>query len=111
MLWELLFAAVIGAAIFLVLVPLLRAPVAWVRGDGDAARTLLRQEKNRILRALKDLEVERETGALAEAEHARVHAMLVVEAAEVNRRLDALDGGARAGAAGSGAMGGAADER
>jgi hypothetical protein len=64
-------------------------------GPGDAVDTLAEQ-KRRALRALKDLENERDLGRIDDADYEVVHARYREEAKEVMRRMDARAAPSRA---------------
>lgn len=93
--WTLLLVSLIVAAIVAVIVPLIRPREPWELSDDGApgpenVLEILAREKEKVLRQLKDLETERESGAMAEKDYDELRAAYLGEAALINRRIEAL---------------------
>ena len=56
----------------------------------NLSTALLDKEKAKVLRELKDLELERESGAIEETEYQELRQSYLTDAALVNRRISAL---------------------
>jgi hypothetical protein len=82
---------VAAGAIFLSLRPLWRvAPGACAPGDPSASeRARLESHKTRLYASIRDLDFDRATGKLSEADHEELRASLVRQAAAVVRELEA----------------------
>ena len=82
-------ALAVAAAVF-VAWPLLRPRGAAAGASGDERREALQTEKLLALRAIRELELDREAGLLAEDDYADLRARYEGRAAVVLRQLDAL---------------------
>jgi hypothetical protein len=88
-----LFVLLAAAAAAFVLAPLARRGIAEAEASDDSAsaeRELL-SRRQMLLAALKDLEDDRATDKIDEADHAELKARLSAQAIEVMRRLDVVD--------------------
>ena len=83
---------VISAAAFVVTRPLWGRREPWTIHTEESIRALLDREKERVLRTLKDLEEEKEAGAIGEEEFRELYESFRVEAALINRRYEELLG-------------------
>lgn len=100
--WTVLFIVTIFAALAYVLWPLFARRMPW---DGPLAPTALDRllaEKGQLLRALKDLEHERRSGLIDEAEYDVARADFVERAALKNREIAKMTGADLAAAGGEG---------
>jgi cytochrome c-type biogenesis protein CcmH/NrfG len=88
--WILITALVILAAAYLVTRPLWGRREPWVLQTKESIRDLLDREKERVFRTLKDLEEEKEAGAIGEEEYRELYESFRVEAALINRRYEEL---------------------
>jgi len=86
--WVTAMTVLVGCAVLCVLVyPLFTPRSAWDAGSaGLLAR--LKKRRERLLRALKDADFERQTGALAEEEHRALRNDLKAKAIRVTRDLE-----------------------
>lgn len=94
MTWGLAVSAVLAAVVLgYVLAPLLRSDAAErERASHAAGETIdLRSEKDAILASLRDLEDDRQTGKVEEADYTTLQARLRARAIEIMKRLDELD--------------------
>jgi hypothetical protein len=83
--------AVISLAVLLVfLYALWRSPGVWDLDEGPGRLSDLRRRKDRMLRAIKDLEEEKEAGRLEDAEFQVLRNDFKQRAVEVMRELDRL---------------------
>ena len=89
MFWEMVTGVLILGLVSSVLLPLLGPARPWAVADLRGARRLELQEKERLLRLIKDLDAEREREAIDPAEHERLRRDYLLQAAQVQRRLDA----------------------
>lgn len=81
--------AVIGlAAIALMLPGLLRPGEAWDREQGAGLLSRLRKRKDRLLRAIKDIELEHESGKLSDDEFRRLRNDYKLLAIRAMKELD-----------------------
>lgn len=97
MLWPGLLVAVIVFVLGAIVAPLFkRQRDPWTVGSSPAALSALRLKKEQVLRMLKDLELEQETGSLSSSEFETLRHKYLTEAALLNRRLRLLEGGAAA---------------
>lgn len=91
MIWFVLFALVLVAVIIVVLGPLfLGQREDWDVDTSPKAFQALREQKDQTLRMLKDLDLERESGAVNEKIYEEMRARFLDEAALINRRLKVL---------------------
>ncbi|MEM7164371.1 MAG: hypothetical protein AAF581_02850 [Planctomycetota bacterium] len=93
------FLALLGVFVVLVAVfvrPLLSRPVPWAPVSASKAVALLEGQREQVLRKLKDLEGERESGAVVAAEYEEMRKTFLTEAALLKRRIDALQQGTTA---------------
>lgn len=92
--WATLLGLLVLVALLWTLRPLWKAPESWEAEylDEQGIREL-RQQKARLLRFLKDLELERETETLDEEEYQELWDEYAREVALVNQRLAAVDVG------------------
>jgi hypothetical protein len=89
--WVLALCAAVLAGLVALAWPLLRPREAW-EGATTSELDALFDAKARALRALKDLDHEKEAGLLAEADWARVRAEHLAEAVRLNREIAAVTG-------------------
>jgi cytochrome c-type biogenesis protein CcmH/NrfG len=82
-------ALAVMAAVF-VTWPLLRPRGAVAGADGDERREVLQAEKLLALRAIRELDLDRQAGLLAEDDHADLRARYEARASAILRQLDAL---------------------
>ncbi len=90
--WTVVFVIAVNAILAFTLRPLFARRIPW---DGPLAPTTLDrllEEKSHILRALKDLEHERRSGLIDEAEYEVARADFVERAALKNREIAKLTG-------------------
>ena len=95
--WFALLLLIIVIGILAVLIPVLRSPEPWAvaerqRSGPSGATVRLQREKASVLRRIKDLELEKESGATTEAEYEEMRRTYLGEAALLNRRLAELEG-------------------
>ena len=97
MLWIVFLALLVLGALIAILLPLLRDRQPWLLAEDQAAVMLekLAEEKERVLRKLKDLDMEKESGAISELDHDELRQAYLQDAAMVNRRIDQLRGGGK----------------
>jgi tetratricopeptide (TPR) repeat protein len=86
----LLVLALVAPALAFAVWPLLRQRPAGAGDAGEAERAALETEKHVALRALQDLELERQAGHVGDEDYAESRARYEARAAELLRRLDAL---------------------
>ncbi len=79
-----------AAVIAFVAMPLFRERRAWVQMPMQARRAMLLDERDALLRDLKDLEFDREMGKIDDADYAEMRAASADQASSV---LQALEGG------------------
>jgi hypothetical protein len=81
-----------AAAVF-TLAPLFRADAAMSEYREAATSELvgLRSQHEMVLSSLKDLEDDRATGKIGDADHAELEASLTAQAVDVMQRIDALE--------------------
>ncbi len=95
--WTLLLVVIIVTALLVIIVPLIRPRQPWeLSADATGpvnVLQLLGAEKEKVLRQLKDLETERESGAMSDEDYTELRAAYLGEAALLNRRLEALQEG------------------
>ena len=91
MLWIVLILLVVIAAFVAIIVPVFGRPEPWVLEGAGPTVKMLRKEKGRVLRLLKDLELEREAGSIDEERYEELRQSYLTEAAVLNRRLEELD--------------------
>ena len=89
--WDLALYAAVAVGLAVLLRPLLRPREPW-HGEGRSELDELFDAKARALRALKDLDHEKEAGLLADADWARVRQEHLAEAVRLNREIAALTG-------------------
>jgi hypothetical protein len=98
------------AAVLLVLEPILRPGGASAPADVEPAEDPKERRKEQALAALKEIEFDRATGKLSDADYEKMHARYTREAVEALRDVEAMTGAsggnghgpAAAGAAGAG---------
>lgn len=92
--WAVLLGVLVVVALVWTLFPFWRVAESWDAEylDEEGVREL-RQQKARLLRFLKDLELERETATLDEEEYQALWDEYAREVALVNQRLAAVDVG------------------
>ena len=88
--WMVFLVLLAAVALFFVITPLFRSRRPWVTQTPEGALALLDKEKAKVLRELKDLELERESGAIEETEYQELRQSYLTDAALVNRRISAL---------------------
>jgi len=89
--WTLALAAVIVVALAWIALPLFRRAEPWDAGAPTDLNRLF-DAKARTLRALKDLDHEKEAGLLSAEDWSRTRAEHVAEAVRLNREIAALTG-------------------
>ena len=97
MLWIVLLVLLVVGALIAILLPLFRDRQPWLLA-GDQAEVMLEklaEEKERVLRKLKDLDMEKETGAISELDYEELRQSYLQDAAMVNRRIGQLRGGGK----------------
>ncbi len=70
--------------------PLFGGRRSWATVDHATVEEQLLKERERLLRALKDLEQEREAGSIGEEEYEDLRREYLVETAAIYRRMDSL---------------------
>lgn len=94
--WWILLVAFGAVSVLLLLWPLWRNPESWEPETVDAsALNELKQQKFRLMRFLKDLELERETETLTEDDYQEQWDQYAREVARINQRLEALTDASR----------------
>jgi hypothetical protein len=89
--WTLALGAVILLGLLVIALPLFRPRETWDPGETSDLDRLF-DAKARALRALKDLDHEKEAGLLSAADWARVRTDHLAEAVRLNREIAALTG-------------------
>jgi len=95
--WIALLAALSLALLAWILAPLFGLRRSWAPRERATAAEQLEAERGKILRALKDLEQERDAGTIGESEYEELRRDYLAEAAAVYRRLDELGAGVEGG--------------
>ncbi len=90
MLWLAFFLLVVVAALLVIVWPLRKPRVPWQALRTPAALNSLLLEKERLLRLLKDLDMERDAGTLGEAQYEELRRAYRIEAALAERRYQEL---------------------
>lgn len=88
--WILLTVAVAVALLAWVLAPLFGLRRSWAPRERATAGEQLEGERGKLLRALKDLEHEREAGTIGAEEYEELRRDYLAETAAVYRRLDEI---------------------
>jgi hypothetical protein len=88
--WIALLAAVAIALLAWVLAPILGARRSWAPRERASVEEQLLAERGKLLRALKDLEHEREAGTIGADEYEELRGDYLAETAAVYRRLEEL---------------------
>ena len=97
MLWIVFLVLLIAGALIAILLPLFRGRQPWILA-GDQAEAMLEklaEEKERVLRKLKDLDMEKESGAISELDYDELRQAYLQDAAMMNRRIGQLRGGGK----------------
>ena len=89
--WTAALVVVSMACLVLVLLPVFRTARAWDEGDASELDRLL-EAKGRVLRAIKDLDHEREAGLLTEDDWRVARDEQLGEAVRLNREVTARTG-------------------
>lgn len=87
--WILLLVITSLGTLALALFPLLLERPAWSHREEETLERMLEKEKERVLRLLKDLDLERDSRALAGGEYDDLRRAYLSEAALINRKLEA----------------------
>ena len=94
MLWIVFLVLIVLGTFMAILLPLLRDRQPWLLAESEAAVMLekLAEAKERVLRKLKDLDMEKESGAISEPDYHELRQSYLQDAAMVNRRMGQLRG-------------------
>ena len=90
-LWQMAFYAAIVIAILMVMIPVLGRRRPWQTSVQSELDRLF-EAKSRALRALKDLDHEREAGLLSDADWQETRTSHITEAVRLNRAISELTG-------------------
>jgi len=88
--WIALTIAIALTLLAWIVAPLFGVRRSWAPRERATAAEQLEAERGKILRALKDLEQERDAGTIGESEYDELRRDYLAEAAAVYRRLDEI---------------------
>ena len=95
--WIILTIIFVVSAVAAVLLPLFKKKPTWIVESMEKLQVrldALLDQKERALRRLKDLDLEKEAGSLTEAEYEQLRGEFIQDVVMVNRRIEELQGGA-----------------
>lgn len=88
--WIILLVLVLVVLVVWIALPLAGVRRSWAPMDHKSIEEQLQAERGRLLRALKDLEFEREAESLGDDEYQELRADYLAETAAVYRRLEEI---------------------
>ena len=94
--WTTLLIAFIVVGSLLVVLPLFKRKPTWIVASMEQLQVKLNalvDQKERALRRIKDLDLEKESGALTDAEYEQLRGEFIQDVVMVNRRLEEMQRG------------------